>query len=226
MASSRSPHIAHELLSRAFPSADADRIFSEKVQQKPLFLRPTNPEGLDARESRRRSRKLKVRQLSKGQKPKPLSAREKRALCIYEVPKEAQRYDIYEPLHRMWVGYMQEVLGQGTVNAQSAVKLVSADFHGADIEVVRARSVTRVGLRGIVVKDTKFTFEIITRGNQLKTLPKVHSVFRFEVPQKANETPTEEKRRPLVFELHGSQIQNRATDRANKKFKQRDLEDL
>ena len=31
---------------------------------------------------------------------------------------------------------------------------------------------------------------------------------------------------PLVFELHGSQFENRATDRATKKFKQRNMVDL
>lgn len=47
--------------------------------------------------------------------------------------------------------------------------LVSADYHGALVEVVRSRCVSRVGIRGIVVKDTKFTFEIITMKNELKS---------------------------------------------------------
>ncbi|KAI9821803.1 MAG: hypothetical protein M1827_002384 [Pycnora praestabilis] len=224
-------HIAYELLSRAFPTEDATRIFTEKVKQKPLYLRPSDTEVADARELRRRERLRKQTLRRKKQKPKPLSAKEKRALCIYDIPKESQKYHIYEPLHRMWVTYVQEVLGDGCepVTAQAAAKLVSADFHGAEVEVVKARCVSRVGVRGIVVKDTKFTFEIVTRGDEVKTLPKEHSTFRFEIPspvQASKASDDTNTSRNLVFELHGSQFKNRATDRANKKFKQKNLSDL
>lgn len=119
------------------------------------------------------------------------------------MPKEARKYAVYEGLHRLWVGYMWEVLGlrsgEGAVDgdgdgagdaggsrgegragsggggggayvtAQSAgSKLASADFHGAEVEVVRSRCVGRVGVRGIVVRDTKFTFEVVTRGDVVK----------------------------------------------------------
>lgn len=56
-----------------------------------------------------------------------------------------------------------------TVTAQSAgSRLASADFHGAEVEVVRSRCVGRVGVRGIVVRDTKFTFEVVTRRDVVK----------------------------------------------------------
>lgn len=110
--------------------------------------------------------------------------------------------------------------------------LASADYHGAMIEVVRSRCVGRVGIRGIVVKDTKFTFEIITPGNELKTVPKEYTIFRFEVPfadeDKDGDTRMEQgqPRKPFVFEIHGSQFENRAPDRANRKFKQHISPDL
>ena len=47
--------------------------------------------------------------------------------------------------------------------------LASADYHGAEVTVVRSRCVGMVGLAGIVVRDTKFTFQIITKKNQLKS---------------------------------------------------------
>ena len=81
-----------------------------------------------------------------------------------------------------------------------------------------------MGLSGIVVKDTKFTFEIVTRKDELKTVPKEHTVFQFRVPFEVGEV-TEgsgsgaDKRQPLVFEIHGSQFETRAPDRANKKFR-------
>ena len=69
-------------------------------------------------------------------------------------------------------------------------------------------------------------------------IPKGHTIFRFEIPQPSPEVDAAENgdvvdgREPdltppnLVFELHGSQFENRATDRATKKFKQRRLDGL
>ena len=170
-------HIAHRLLSQAHPPELADAIFTEKVLYKPLLLRPTSPDptSQDARARRRLQRLRKNEHARRRQKPKPLSAKEKRVLGIYDIPNEAQKYEIYVPLHRMWVEYMREILGmaegrQTYLTAQSVGgKLASADFHGAELEVVRSKCVGRVGCKGIVVKDTKFTFEMITKDNVLKS---------------------------------------------------------
>lgn len=71
---------------------------------------------------------------------------------------------------------MQEILDlradgrNGLVTpASHGAKLVSADYHGAEMEVVRSRSAGRVGLKGIVVRDTKFTFTIVTEKDEVKS---------------------------------------------------------
>lgn len=74
---------------------------------------------------------------------------------------------------------MQEILdlkdhsnGQGqppVTSLSHGSKLVSADFHGAEIEVVKSRCSGRVGLKGIVVRDTKFTFLIVTKDDKVKS---------------------------------------------------------
>lgn len=170
-------HIAQTLLNRAHPPSVAATIFTDKVLHKPLHLRPTSPDptSQDARAKRRIQRLRKQEKTQRRQKPKPLSAKEKRVKCIYDIPDDAKKYDIYEPLHRMWVGYMWEILGvkEGErvfLTAQSAgSKLTSAEYHGAEVTVARSRCVGMVGLEGIVVRDTKFTFQIITKTNELKS---------------------------------------------------------
>ena len=170
-------HIAQELLSRAHPPDQANTLFTERVQQKPLFLRPTSPTPADNRNRRRQHRLRKKEYFLRKQKPKPLSAKEKRQTGIYDLPKEECKYDIFEGLHRMWVEYMHEVLDLKGKDGQHQVvtplvhgsKLVSADFHGALLEVVRSRCASRVGLKGIVVRDTKFTFVVVTRGDEVKS---------------------------------------------------------
>lgn len=127
---------------------------------------------------------------------------------------------------------MREILGldgeggeRNCVSPQGAgVMIASADMHGAEVEVVRSRCVSRVGLRGIVVRDAKFIFEIITKENILKTIPKEHTIFRFEVPLVAKQG--QEALKPLVFEINGEQFQHRAPDRAKKGFKMHNQPDL
>ncbi|KAK3053067.1 hypothetical protein LTR09_005693 [Extremus antarcticus] len=235
---SKDEHIAETLLQRAHAPEVANTIFRERVKQRPLLLRPSSPDpNRDARSKRQYERLQKEKARRKSKKPKPLSAKQKRALCIYDIPKGQQKYAIYEPLHRMWCGYMREILGlstaseDGKAGGRSYVDstscgpiLTSADYHGSLVEVVRSRCESRVGMSGIVVKDTKFTFDVITRKDVLKTVPKEHTVFRFEVPFEEGKTVGEGgeeilQQKPLVFEIHGSQFETRAPDRANKKFR-------
>lgn len=224
--SSKDNNIATRLLSRAHSPDSSSRIFTEKVKQRPLHLKPTEPNN--EQQNRRLERKRKLALRKKKLKPAPLSAREKRALCLYDVPKSAQKYSIYEPLHKMWIGYISEVLGGENsmpVTGSAAAKLCSADYHGAQLEVVRSRCVSRVGVKGIVIKDSKGTFEVITKTNDLKVLPKENTIFKFTIPiQMIKEDTNSEKDegasvKELVFELHGDQFMYRAADRANKKFK-------
>jgi ribonuclease P protein subunit POP4 len=260
MAASKN-HIAHELLSRAHSPDTADQLFTERIKQKPLFLRPTSPTPADNRSRRRLHRLRKKEYFYRNQKPRPLSAREKRISGIHDIPKEECKYEIFKGLHKLWVEYMQELLDikDRTTNIPQitaqvhGTKLASADFHGAEIEVVRSRCAGRVGTKGIVVRDTKFTLVIITEKDVVKSeylfvdcsffifydfvlsdimaaIPKEHTVFRFTLPTNPLQNTEDEKqtedRKDLVFELHGSQFENRPVDRANKKFKWKNVDYL
>ncbi|PWY84852.1 putative ribonuclease P complex subunit Pop4 [Aspergillus heteromorphus CBS 117.55] len=251
------PHIAQTLLTRAHSPTTATTLFTERVVQKPLYIRPTSPTPSDNRSRRRLHRLRKHQYFLRKQKPQPLSAREKRVSGLHALPPAETKYEVFQELNRLWVAYMQGVLDLGgrrggggplvTATAQGS-KLVSADFHGAEVEVVRSRCAGRVGVRGIVVRDTKFAFVLVKRGGGVVTIPKEQTIFRFyvPVPLPVPETETETKeqkgkgkdeaapatetdnapKRPqqLVFELHGSQFQNRPVDRANKKFKWRNVD--
>jgi ribonuclease P protein subunit POP4 len=227
----RKESIALSLLSRAHSSTTATNIYTEKVKTRPVFLKPT--EGSNAQQARRSERERKLVERKKKHKPAPLSSRQKRALCIYDIPKASQKYAIYEPLNKMWVGYIQEILGgeRGLpVTGPAAAKLCSADYHGAELEVVRSRCVSRVGVKGIVVRDLRGVFEVVTKNDKLKVVPKEGTIFRFTVPVPRKDGEAErveaEKKKDMVFELHGDQFMYRAADRANRKFKSHFLPDL
>ena len=221
--------VAAVLLARAHEPDEANRIFTEKIQQRPLFLRPSSPPPSSERASRRRAAEKKKEQRKKALKPKPLSATQRRKLGLYDVPRKDQKYALFEPLHNLWLGYIREILGSEiyTGGEAAAAKLASADFHGAEVEIVRSGCVSRVGIKGIVIKDSKFAFEVVTKKNQLKLVPKEGTVFRLVVPGPPKEIdgPQDVKfakgdqPQSFVFDIHGEQFQHRAADRANKKFR-------
>src|SRR4051812_35107902 len=103
-------HIAHTLLSRAYSLDSTTAQFTEKIKQKPLYLRPTESTATDNRSRRRLHRLRKKEYFLKHQKPRPLSAREKRTSGLHDLPKEECKYAIFKGLHELWVGYMHEIL--------------------------------------------------------------------------------------------------------------------
>ncbi|KAI1765397.1 ribonuclease P protein subunit p29 [Hypoxylon sp. FL1150] len=231
--SSKEQSLTHDLLSRAHSPDSTNRIFSEKIQHRPLFLKPTSPPpSSNARDARRKARVEKQKR-AKALKPKPLSSRERRKLGLYDVPKEGKKYAIFEPLNRLWLGYIREILGSEIYGGGqgAAAKLSAADFHGAEVEVSRSRCPSRVGIRGIVIKDSRFVFEIITKGNHIKTVPKEGTLFRVTVPapvqiEHAAVETQEKERKPFTFEILGDQLQHRSADRATKKIKPRFFKNL
>ncbi|PVI03564.1 RNase P/MRP, p29 subunit [Periconia macrospinosa] len=235
MSAAPTPPFVQTLLARAHSPKTAESHYTERVSKRPLHIRATSPTP-SARAQRRRTlnTRLEKQRARTKLKPRPLSAARKRALGLNEIAKNQQKYSIYQGLHELWCGYMREILGVSAgkrayvTAAQVGQMLASADMHGALVEVTRSRCVSRVGIKGIVVRDTKYTFEIITEKNKLKVVPKEHSMFRFEVPvldpgeedgrNKEDETDPNGSK-PLVFEVLGEQIQVRGSERANRKFR-------
>lgn len=219
------------LLQRAFSPDTAASLYTDRIAKRPLPIRATSPTP-SARALRRRVlTERKERNRRNTTKPRPLSAAQKRKLNLTEIPKAQQKYSIYEPLHSLWVGYIRDILGLSDANANAknyvtpssaGQMLASADMHGARLSVVRSRCVSRVGLVGIVVRDTRYTFEIVTRGDTVKSVPKEHTVFRLEVPVLGKDQVGKEgggEGKPFVFEILGEMFQTRGPDRANRKFR-------
>ncbi|CAK7265098.1 RNase P/RNase MRP complex subunit [Sporothrix epigloea] len=216
--------------------------------------------GHNGRDARRRSRRIKQEQRrhrTHTLKPKPLSSRERRAIEKAEGQGQGQgqgsknqqraaTFATFLPLHRLWLGYIREVLGPNelrTGGASAAAKLTAADFHGALVEVTRSACVGRVGIRGIVIRDTRFVFEVVTPTNEVKMVPKEGTFFRIEIPVEGvcedgkhgdgkspeklqDSAPAGSNVAKMVVELLGSQFMHRAIDRASRKFKQHFYKEL
>lgn len=251
-------HPAHTLLSHAHPPSTSISIFTDKILHKPLLLTTTtttttqihtriqnpvqsqaqssgNSNSSDSRAKRRHIRQRKKEYYLKHARPRPLSARERRAAGLFDLDFDSglthgsdlagdgdddshlssREYEVYAGLNELWNGYILELLGftragvvvehgntggaggggsssggisssrkkggvgsasrggggSGDENASELLRkvtaasagslLASADYHGMEIEVVRCADVARVGLKGIVIRETRSTFTII-----------------------------------------------------------------
>ncbi|KAJ1326839.1 ribonuclease P protein subunit POP4 [Microdochium nivale] len=179
----------------------------------------TSGPGPDARAARRVARRRVQSQRSSkrraaGLKPEPLSARERRRMGLYDIrtthcdsngdgdekkkkknknqKKQQISYSVFEPLHALWLGYIREILGSElfTGGQAAAARLASADIHGARVRVSRSSCPSRVGIEGIVVRDSRYAVQIVTRKNTVKLVPKEGTMFRVEVPARAAATTT------------------------------------
>ncbi|KAJ2684663.1 RNase P/RNase MRP complex subunit [Coemansia spiralis] len=117
--------------------------------------------------------KDKPKTLKKSAGRKTVTAKERRALRIYEIPSEAQKYANFLPLHRLWSQYIAGVVGDKT-GEQMLGRVMRADMHGAQLSVTRAKCPNYVGVSGIVAQETKNVFRIITTDDRLLTVPKAY----------------------------------------------------
>jgi len=201
---------------------------STKTSDLKTFLESKLPHG-DKKEVNGEFKKVLVlaAQKSKQKKQKPvrkskqyLTAKERRTLGLYRLPKKGLKYSSFLPLHSLWTGYMEELLdlanlekggwapnlNEETRQLQLQMRICRADFHGAAVKVVGATCSTHMGLEGIVVMETKNTIQIISKDNILRILPKLGSSFSLKVGE-------------FLFTVPGACIDSKPGERATKKLK-------
>ncbi|CAG0915144.1 unnamed protein product [Notodromas monacha] len=159
-------------------------------------------------------------QFKKVKKPKQrgkLSSKQLKVLNRRMLLTEKFKFVDVEPLHELWKQYAIDFLdldrGKSLVfdpsdSQYSSVlaRIAKLDFHGCLIAVQRAFCPSNVGVSGIIIQETRFTFRIVTRKNQVKTLMKDGSIFDFTLLD-------------LKFSVIGSSILMRPVERSTKKMK-------
>ncbi|POV96990.1 hypothetical protein PSHT_14831 [Puccinia striiformis] len=140
----------------------------------------------------------------------------------------------------------EKFAGMPSISAIQA-KLLKADYHGAHLIVTQAKNPSLVDLQGIVIQESEQTFKVIQANNEVKTIPKAHTIFQISLPllpppsttaaqrEKSTKGTKSEKdssssevgdSRLLVFKIFGNQFVFRPTDRVNKKFKSKAFSQL
>ncbi|CAJ0964106.1 unnamed protein product, partial [Mesorhabditis belari] len=114
--------------------------------------------------------------------------------------KKQLKYSQFEPLYELWCKYFGEM---APADRQIDEKLLKADFHGALLMITEADNKCQVGIAGIVVLETRYTMQLITREDKFLIIPKQGTVFQFILEGR-------------VFSLFGDQMRQRAELRGRK----------
>lgn len=120
---------------------------------------------------------------------------------------------IFETMNSLWNSYITHILNKTNQADSIYSKVIKADLHGSIIEVVTSKNKTLLGLKGILILETRRTFNILTSEDEFKTLLKAGSTFKLELP--FNETDT---MKHTIFIL-GDNFVYKAVERTKAKFK-------
>ncbi|EIW83637.1 RNase P subunit p29-like protein [Coniophora puteana RWD-64-598 SS2] len=234
-------------------ASDPDTLYAQRVQGRTVLLE--NP----ARESRAKKEGNARRARKVAQKKRKalgvMSSREAKGKGLWKLEKGAEKFELFVPLHHLWMGYMSELLGlapllpMATPSASAMppassmhVKLVKADMHGSILKVSQSKNPSLVGLEGVVIHETENAFKVVTPKDKLKLIPKQNTIFVLSVPlyaflsQASSESGSADAAptRPITirelphieFQLYGNQFCFRSAERAGKKFKAKETIEL
>ncbi|KAJ7167566.1 Rof/RNase P-like protein [Mycena filopes] len=230
-------------------------IYATRVKGRMLLLDNAAKESRLRKE--RNEKKAKVREAKERKKLGVLGRRQGtvRDSGLWGFDESQAKFELFLPLHRLWLGYMSELLNlpqpsPGPPRAPSGAgmhpKLLKADFHGSIMTVHQSKNTAILGISGIVIHETEGTFKVVTKENKLKVLPKRNSIFTFALPVYSSLPPTHDAATPLPLpvatsgerlqtvlegahvrlELHGNQFCFRSAERAGRKFKAKESIEL
>ncbi|KAH9481988.1 Ribonuclease P protein subunit p29 [Psilocybe cubensis] len=186
-------------------------MYSTRVQGRQILLE--NP----ARESRAKKaleeKRIRRNRQRERKKLGIIGKREAKEKGVWKFEEAQAKFNLFLPLHRLWMGYMSELLvlppkpsqppsfdaASKSMPQSSGMhpKLLKADYHGSIMTVCQSKNPCLIGLSGIVIHETENAFKVVTKTNKLKVLPKQGTVFSFAVPLYSILPPTHTVNTPL-----------------------------
>ncbi|VDN44238.1 unnamed protein product [Gongylonema pulchrum] len=72
----------------------------------------------------------------------------------------------------------------GTCSARCDARVLRGDYHGCLLLVIEADNPDQIGICGIVVRETRQTFMLITKQDRVLIIPKQGTIFQFALEGK------------------------------------------
>ena len=101
---------------------------------------------------------------------------------IKAMKKEEMNYNDLLQMNQMWNEYVTNLMNKGTNPDTISAKMTKCDLHGAIIEVINSVNKNNIGIKGIMLFESKKTFNILCTNNKLKTILKQGTIFSVRLP--------------------------------------------
>ena len=165
--------------------ADAEAVITSKTKDKALLLDSAN--GAFSVDEVRAARARRLARAGRDARLVGAAARRRRRGGAV-VPVDKARWETFLPLHELWRAYVAGLLegcAGGTAGGEREAerRLGSAELVGAAVTVSACTRPSLCGTRGIVARDSARCVALVTRGDELVTVPKKGA--RFEVEAEA-----------------------------------------
>ena len=96
---------------------------------------------------------------------------------IKNLKKEKMNYEDLLGLNKMWQEYITELMNNTNNEETILSKMLKADLHGAILTVKNSTNKNNIGISGIVLFESRRTFNILTNKNEIKTILKQGCIF-------------------------------------------------
>ncbi|XP_024525491.1 ribonuclease P protein subunit p29 [Selaginella moellendorffii] len=170
LANSDGKHVVAHLLENLWgKSSKASKEFENKQNQMVQLDNPTTRK-MQSDKARARAQLRSKRSMQRW------SLRKHRRMGSYVLSSKYLKHELYAPLHEMWKEYMEDLI-KGCSQRMMQSRILTAELHGAPMEVLASKSCSFSGSKGLMIRETENTFSIITLDNKLKVVPKRGSIF-------------------------------------------------
>ncbi|KAK9876374.1 hypothetical protein WA026_012685 [Henosepilachna vigintioctopunctata] len=150
-----------------------------------------------------------------------LTRKQRKQLNLLKLPKDGWDLASLESIKIMWKQYMRCNLGlfKRTPNcheqewANFSTIVSKCELIGAEVTVIRSKVPSQIGISGVLVLETKMTFQLVTRQSKLRTILKETAVFEFQLDN-------------MKFTVFGKHLLTRPSERSVKKIKSHMVPDL
>ncbi|KAF7990571.1 hypothetical protein HCN44_000376 [Aphidius gifuensis] len=163
--------------------------------------------------------------IKKPKKRKYLSIKLRKLLELKKTRcKKDLKYEDVLSLNNLWLEYIQQAIGGKSflalpqspehINWETVgQRLMKSDLHGAKIIVIRSKCPSLIGIEGIILQDTRNTFQVIGKDNIIRTLLKQIIVVKIHLIE-------------ATLEFFGKELCLRSAERSVRKYKANHLPEL
>ena len=127
---------------------------------------------------------------------------------IKTLKKEKMEYTSLLSMNQLWKEYITELMNNSNNDDTILNKILKADLHGAILTVINSTNKNNIGISGIVLFESRRTFNLLNKKNEIKTILKNGCVFE-----------TEMKYNGMKIIIYGDNFIYKSAERTKIKFK-------